>query len=245
MLLAHSNSGEMVNELLGNICALMNTLFFAIYMTLQVSQSSLPPCWFDGGNVDACPACWQCGLRITDLSPLLGSLQKKYLFAPMASLATPWRSKPTYVTAWSYLFGAVFMLVGGLVAWAAGLNFMGFGRNGALCSPSNATLVCNPNANLTTSYCDVATHKCRLLTDTFALSTATIGPLIYAVFGEHWPEGSPSNYDVQVDMGARLLLGGCPPGLWRVDGGGRSEGGEEGTKNHGVREREGLRPRAC
>lgn len=75
------------------------------------------------------------------------------------------------------------MLLGGLAAWAGGLGFLGFGRNGVNCT---ADQDCNPHGSsgdnsTATSYCDPKTNRCRMLTDTLTLSTATIGPLIYAV----------------------------------------------------------------
>ena len=46
MLLAHSDGSQMVNELTGNICALLNTVFFAIYMTLQVYSRNQQLSWY-------------------------------------------------------------------------------------------------------------------------------------------------------------------------------------------------------
>jgi drug/metabolite transporter (DMT)-like permease len=74
MLLSKGKASEYPKPLLGAMFSLINTVLFALYITIQ----------------------------------------KLAIFSPKGSCHAKWNSTPLYVTAWSYGFGAVFMVLGGL-----------------------------------------------------------------------------------------------------------------------------------
>eukprot|EP00051_Salpingoeca_urceolata_P035473 m.29793 g.29793 ORF g.29793 m.29793 type:complete len:382 (+) comp9275_c0_seq1:145-1290(+) len=138
MALSKQGKTQMQNPLLGNMCALANTILFAIYLALQ----------------------------------------KRYLFLPRAKLAF-WRDLPVHVTAWSYGFGAFFMILCGLLGFEFNVAFLGFGVGGECAVPADCN-VGNNDTSAWRNFCDGTT--CRMKTDSLTIPSESVGPLVYAVF---------------------------------------------------------------
>lgn len=141
----------------------------------------------------------------TFLFAIYMTIQKKMIFHPGASLEIRWGQRPTYVTAWSYMFGALFMLIGALVSYFTHFSLLGFNPDSGHCpmSPTNETseepffpgMGC-PNQNITSALSKCSDSgpvclsqwkymchngQCRLKTNTLNLPTEAIPSIVYAV----------------------------------------------------------------
>eukprot|EP00041_Stephanoeca_diplocostata_P015837 m.304386 g.304386 ORF g.304386 m.304386 type:complete len:234 (+) comp20172_c2_seq35:116-817(+) len=62
-------------------------------------------------------------LSNTILFAMYVTIQKKYIFSPTGYCHTRWNEHPIFVTAWSYGFGAVFMILGAILGWVEAGRF--------------------------------------------------------------------------------------------------------------------------
>lgn len=118
-------------------------------------------------------------------------LQKIFIFKDAASKGGKpfmdwWKKFPVYVTAWSYLFGAIAMIVCALVGHGAGLNLLGFGE----CPPNLLAKEVEKQCTCS-AVCPVPAAGCvqcaagvtaLLKTSTFHIPPQTAIPLVYAIF---------------------------------------------------------------
>eukprot|EP00038_Savillea_parva_P015415 m.13846 g.13846 ORF g.13846 m.13846 type:complete len:428 (+) comp3094_c0_seq2:17-1300(+) len=154
MLATKTKASEYPQPLLGALFSLINTVLFAIYITIQ----------------------------------------KLVIFSPLGSCHSPWANVPIYVTAWSYFFGAVFMVVGGLIGYVTHLGLFGFeadfgqcdphadfsgegckGQNSTNSAPSTWKYTCLDHHNQTVG-------TCHATSNTLTLPPKAWYALIYAVF---------------------------------------------------------------
>eukprot|EP00040_Diaphanoeca_grandis_P030306 m.178966 g.178966 ORF g.178966 m.178966 type:complete len:422 (+) comp31953_c7_seq1:329-1594(+) len=136
----------------------------------------------------------------TVLFAMYVTIQKKYIFMRGAPLKHRWGEYPVYVTAWSYGFGAMYMVAGAVISYYTSFGLLGFGKDEGACdvNATHSGLGC-PYQNATTanSTCTkVAAHPtcldewiyvcrdglCHLKTNTLSIPDASVGPIVYAVF---------------------------------------------------------------
>ena len=115
------------------------------------------------------------------------TLQKKHVFVRTGFAHRRFGARPTYVTAWSYGFGSLFMAVGAAVGYWARAAFLGFGVEDGRCvvdgdcptAPGHAAN--QSSVNGTNLYrCDDG--ACIMTTDNLHIPEGSIVPLVYAIF---------------------------------------------------------------
>eukprot|EP00037_Helgoeca_nana_P014382 m.134182 g.134182 ORF g.134182 m.134182 type:complete len:427 (-) comp22526_c1_seq2:121-1401(-) len=154
MLLSKGKASEYPKPLLGAMFSLINTVLFALYITIQ----------------------------------------KLAIFSPKGSCHAKWNSTPLYVTAWSYGFGAVFMVLGGLGGYYTHLGLFGFEADFGHCG-LNETYLGEGCSGQNSTATDATTWKytcvgssedgqgeCHAHSNTLTLPPTAWYALAYAVF---------------------------------------------------------------
>eukprot|EP01047_Picozoa_sp_COSAG01_P039922 COSAG01_NODE_3326_length_6222_cov_19.423834_4_plen_335_part_00 len=143
------------------------------------------------------------------------NIQKVFIFqAPDDDPMAIYKKFPTHVTAWSYMFGAIWMIITAVLGYAASIEFLGFGK-----------------------------HK---LTDSFAVPSVTLIPLVYAVlissalcyglitFANKHLSASFVTVFWPLQVPVAVLLASCPVGIFYTEDSGKYPTCENITSGEGV-----------